>query len=267
MKHFTLTLVTVLALNLSAQAASLLLNGDFSADVGVSGPNELAFENRDNGWVIKSNWDLSGGNAVNTGSNDTMRRALAQVATISGASGSLLRLSLDWTAPATAIGDALNLTYVVVGWKSLGDGGNPSATGDHFFSFINGKPSYGASGLKTAGADPHSATFVDFVLGTGAVQTGYNTTQSFGTFTSTNAGTSQPFSSLFDLSGFGAGYNDISDYDYIGIRISTGTDGTSELISGGIIDNLSLATATIPEPSRAVLMGLGMLGLILRRRR
>ncbi|MFD2255443.1 PEP-CTERM sorting domain-containing protein [Luteolibacter algae] len=234
---------------------ALIVNGDFStATSSKSGTgvdtNTAEFRDVDQGWIFKGGWTIDGttGTATKAGSNGNF--AFAQINSIGSETGSSLKFQLDWVPSATATGTELNLNYQIVAWR----GSSAPSADDDMFRFINGS-SNGVGGLN--------GTVVDLLDGSSG--TGNYNNADFGVFTGT-AGVNTTFSTNIDLSAYLEANNDISKFQYIGVRLNMGAASASTTAVGSLVDNVSLSV--VPEPSSAVLTlgGVGMLALRRRRR-
>ncbi|MDZ8120502.1 hypothetical protein [Pontiella agarivorans] len=228
------SLATVMLLPMIGKVyGDFLVDGPFSSGIteANTGSNETSFDELDAGWDHKGSWDLSNGSASNTATRS--QAGLAQVVSIGSASGNVVHLSIDWMPPSDATGTQLNLTYQVIAWKKTGT----PESGKFFVGINYASPKIGTLDGTTA--------YTDLLNGT------YSTTeanQSRGTFTGT-AGLNQTFSVDLPLSSFSSGLDDISEYDYIGIRLAT------ENGSGGIVDNVMLSTGidhNMPQPLTSI---------------
>ncbi|QBG46447.1 hypothetical protein EGM51_03185 [Verrucomicrobia bacterium S94] len=214
----------LLAVMIETAHGNFMIDGSFvNGTEANTGNNETAFEELDAGWDHKGSWDLSNGNASNTTTRS--EGGLTQVISVGSATGNVIQFSVNWMPPAGASGTQLNLTYQIIGWKKT-----DTPESGKFFVGLN----YASRKIGTLNG---TAGHTDFLTGN------YSTSevnQSHGTFTGT-AALMQTFSSDLPLSGFGSGLDDISEYDYIGIRLAT-EDG-----SGGIVDQAVLSAGNNPD--------------------
>ncbi|MFD2255314.1 PEP-CTERM sorting domain-containing protein [Luteolibacter algae] len=252
MKRLLITLAATTAFTASSQAA-LIAFGDFSGDARFANGNSLAFSSANQGWEAKNFTWGSGSSTTQTFSNEQAtvgsnygRGVASAFSPIAGQTGTdNFQLSFDWTAPDSAVGDSLSVTYQILGFK-INEGATPDAA-DKFFNAINGRD-YKPGNLGGL------ATWTNLLDGS----SGSNTSATaFGTFTGT-AGVLGTAAIDLNLGGV-----NMEDFDYIAVKFNAGVDG-SEVVSGGILDNVAI---NVPEPSVAVLSALGALGLIRRRRR
>lgn len=243
-KHRLTALFTMALLGLMAMPsqASLLLNGGFDDGIFAS-VNVVQRQHLGDGWIARvdatRDWEISGGVAV--ANNGTFE--MVQVNSISGESGSDLKFGFTWTAPSGATGGDLDLNYALVGW--IGD--TDSDPLDRAFNGMNFGPGLNVrSGI--------GALAVDLTDG--------DTTHAGLTVTGT-AGSAQTFTSDFDLSGYAADRDDLSDYDHIGIAFWR----PSATLNGGTLDDVNFSV--IPEPSTSLMLGVGLLTMLgfFRRRR
>jgi hypothetical protein len=190
--------------------------------------------NVDAGWVadktvdVWSLTDMPGEMTMVSPTSSDIEDGLAQIFSVQG-SGSSLTLALDWTAGSVASNGAENLLYEVIGWKVTG---TPGAANQGFKSIQL------ATTLISDFAG--NATWTDLLDGTSGPG---DTNASQGTVVGT-PGVKTGASITIDLSGFGAGSDDVSDYDVMGIRFHIGAADLSG--AGGVIDNVSLLAAIAP---------------------
>lgn len=243
---------------LIAQSASaaVLLNGDFSTDAdptitpsatnpvgNLSSGNSFDSGEQNTGWVGSRNgWTISGGVATRDDDN-TNDQPLVQVASVPNTlTGNQYNLTFDWTPAAGATGAALDLTVIVAGYIQ---GSDPIPAGRAFFDGIN----FSTDEIRPVGGT--GSSFVD--LFDGSSSTGNSDADQF-VFTGTDGmATTAEFTLDF-------GTNNIEDFDFLGLRFEVG-DNTS---IGGVLDNVSFNA--IPEPSSTLLLGLGALGFMGRKR-
>lgn len=215
----------------------LVVNGNMSSNYYATGGNDAQFQDLDQGWTVKSQTsiDLSvnPGKMTWNGSATTLPDSLVQVNSVSDETGDMLVLSFDW-APAAGSAHP-TLDYNLVGWKVTG---SPVAEND-FFNFING------GGNSASGLDGN-ADAVDLLTG-GNMGSG-NSDMTVGSVTGT-AGSTTNYTVSIDMSGWEAGLNDVSDYDYIGIRFKIPGDHTDLTAINSTLDNVSLvAEVPVGEP-------------------
>lgn len=250
MKQWIIAMVVLSAVCCSQ--ASLIVNGDMSSTIYATGGNNATATDIDAGWAVKSTSGISlsetPGVITWNGTTDTLiADALTQINSVSTESGSSLTLSFDWTAVAGST--ASNLKYQVVGWKATGD---PELGTSTLFNNINGA-TVKVSGISTD--DSNYLTAYDLLDDSTAGTTGsadFSTALCYGT-----AGSTASTSINIDIAGFAAGLNDVSDYDYIGVRFWIDEAVATDNANGSTLDNVSLV---VPEPATLGLLGLG--GLI-----
>ena len=231
--------------------ATLITNGDFSTSpIGTLGWIERT--NADSGWYTSGgNWGIAGGQATATGG------WMGQANTVGSETGNLLTLSFDWTPDGGATGEDLRLYYAVAGW--FADGG--SGPNDDFMNLSG--TNLDAGGNPTFSGLTGVASVLDVQTGATFINSTHANTVVSESFVTGVAGVTQNFQIPFDMSGYAANVNDVSDLKYFGIRFhgNTGLTGTN------ILDNVAVSASVIPEPSTLALVAVGLVGLIGRRRR
>lgn len=248
-------------ISIGSAQQELLLNGDFStATYSTTADNNLLGSDASNGWATKSHSaiTLSGGVGTWAGSSITLLQdSLAQANAVGSATGSSLTVSFDWTPIAGSANADLN--YQLVAWKA-----DPAAldiSTVQMIRFINSQ-SRGIGGTATGG----TLTSFDLIAGTNGSTGNINLTE---LAVSGTAGATTNYSLTYDISSYGAGFSDISDFTYVGIRFTLDGDVLGTTAMGSFLDNVSLSTpSAVPEPSSfALLGGLGALGFVAMRRR
>lgn len=241
--------LSVLAAVAGVQGA-LIVNGDFAAETGIGG-NDFLFSQVDGGWHSKDSAQVTGTAAV----FNAIGRSVQQVNAVTTETGSTLTLSFDWTPAAGAVGIQQNISFQLVGWTEMG-----TTTGDEkVFRAVNGSADVNADEADSI-AGSTVVDLVSFNSSTGRFVPSENIVEG-------TAGSTLNYSTEIDLSAFADGFNDVSDYDYIGIKFFTTVDtadGGTE-IAGSTLDNVTLTA--IPEPSAVGMLGLGAVGLLALRRR
>lgn len=243
----------------SSASAYVLLVDDFSS--GTTTPDFRVYENKiDLGWhkaigygaVMPSEWDISGGNLSNastvSGSGyPTTQPSEAPVGQIlsnalSSDPASSLTISFDYDV---APGDTLYAHF----WGYTG-----TATGTGFVSNIEA----GTNGAANDGQGGGGSTLQSFNLTDGAAS-GFGSTASSISGALTGSGQS---TTIIDIPALGIpGVSTLSDLDYFYIGFAKNEDGLAGTTS---IDNLVIR---VPEPSRTVLLGLGLGVVCLTRKR
>lgn len=226
---------------------SLLVNGDMSdGSVVESGNSNLDYDEIGLGWISTQDagptYSIAGGVLRASSENND---AISQINAVTTETGSQLLFRFDYTPDALAgTVSQLKLHYQLVGWHA---GTGTLADGDILFDLINGDNN-NASVIGVGG------TWVDLLDGT--VQSA--TTAASEEYVIGEAGLLSEFSRTIDLSTYGAGHDDVADYDYIGVRFHLAE------AEGNQLDNVSLVA--IPEPATLGLISLfGSCLLFLRR--
>ncbi|CAA6676245.1 MULTISPECIES: PEP-CTERM sorting domain-containing protein [unclassified Lentimonas] len=237
-----------LALVQVSNAAAVLIDDDFSSSNVTSG---IRYYEADVGdWVSRyDNWNTTGTDAaraltadLSQGNNETPVELLFSVSE-SDTSLTEISISFDYTVP-----DDATLYFYVAGYEGpLTSGLQSRLTG------TNG------SYLTTSADDFNGHLGTGYLLGTGGTPTG-----GIGTALASLTNISGTFSQTYDISGFGSGGFNITDFDYMTVVFGVDTTLTSGSIT---VDNFNLTA--IPEPGTyALLAGLtGLVAVMVRRRR
>ncbi len=240
----------LLAMSLGEVNAALVVNGDFSGtEFTDNNSNNLNISMVDTGWQAKDFWTINGSQQMVHDTGDNW--SVGQLNSVTTESGSQLTFSFDWTPGPNGTEQSLDIDYQLVGWRDTSASGT-----DEAFRGMN----FGGAGVNVLGG----GTAVDLIDGDTTTFVG-NTNFSKVTVTSA-ASTTNNYSITYDLSGYGANFDDVSDYQYIGFRFNMPANDDPNNV-GATIDNVSLSATAVPEPSSLALLGLCSVGLFLRRKR
>lgn len=214
---------------------ALVVNGDMSFNSYATGGNNAKFQDLDQGWAVKaqSSLDLSAnpGKMTWDGGATTLPDSLAQINSVSNETGNTLVFSFEWTPAAGSAHPTLD--YNLVGWKVTG---SPASSND-FFNAING------GGNSASGLDGH-ADAID--LRTGTNLGSGNNDMSVGSVTGT-AGSTTNYTVSIDMRDWAAGLNNITNYDYVGVRFKIPGDHTDLSAVGSTLDNVELTATNFVE--------------------
>lgn len=233
---------------LQSASAIVLVNGDFEdATQGSFGGNANGFrgDQVDTGWVgTRNGWSIAGGVATRTGSNANSQ-PLVQVASVPPTlAGNQFVLAFDWTPAAGATGTALDISVITSGFTA---GADPLPTTQSFFGGLN----FSTPQTRTVGgAGGSNLDLIDGVTSGG----NRNTSRFVATGT---AGTTSTVQVPLNFA-----TNNIEDFDFLGLRFEVGDSAAT----GGFIDNVRFEAIPIPEPSSVLLLSLGSLAFIRRKR-
>jgi len=255
-KPLNLALLATGVLSISAQAATIF--DDFSTG-SISADARFRADQVGLGWYASpdSNWDISTGTLNNSGldtntQNDRDTEGPVGQLVLSSSTDTIIEFSFDYV-----VGTGTTLFFHAIGLTENGINNsneilaNTGSSNGGIQNQADTAANYGDISLLT-GNDPGNVT-ADAVALTGS-----------GTYTGSFDVSTYSWSADEAAGGLSGSIIDLSDFDLLqfafGANVTT-TDGSGAYS----IDNFSVTT--IPEPSSALLLSLGALGLVVRRRR
>lgn len=221
--------------SLCSSYGALIVNGDMSSNSYATGGNHVEWVDLNAGWAVKDkdnlDFDTNPGKITWAGPDyNLLTDALAQVNQVTTEVGSSLTLEFEWIAASGASSTNVSIEYQVIGWKESG-----SPASGYFFKDINGED-------RTVDNLDGTASWIDLLDGSVSSSEGNASHETFDGV----AGSNMSASITIDLSNYGPGFNDVSDYDYIGIRFwIAGENGDLSAI-GSTLDNVQLIPSNVP---------------------
>ncbi|MFC7335783.1 PEP-CTERM sorting domain-containing protein [Haloferula chungangensis] len=251
-----LTTVAVPAVLIPVSNAATIVDDNFSSG-NTTNNARFRYDQIDLGWYkdASSDWTISSGVLSNPGTTTGIASEgpVGQLISTLGLGAGLTQISVsfDYT-----VGAGTSLYFHLIGWTQ---NGSPDA------NEIIGNTQPQNGGLQNQG----DTDFGDVSILTGA-DPGNGTADTISFAENTSGTYSQTFTltgyswSVDESPGLTGSITSVLDFDFI--QVAFATDMANADGSGAVsIDNLSIQA--IPEPSSAALLGLGLSGLLLRRRR
>ncbi|MDZ8120005.1 hypothetical protein [Pontiella agarivorans] len=185
--------------------------------------NNIDWSMLDTGWQAKDGWSTNATGLVM--GSPGLNYGIAQVVSIDDESGDLLTLNFDWTPANIPSNTQLTVKYQLIGWNEV----SPASSGN-FFTGMNFDGRY----VDTLGGTHER---VDLVAGSVGSTNGSNMGET--DVTASAPGVTESYSATFNIG------TDISEYEFVGIRIHI-DGGNTNTVVGSTIENISLTASDAP---------------------